>query len=97
VVIVKGFMASLNVALTVWLIPTPVAPLAGAVEITVGEVLFEAAPVVKVHGSGAKPPASDNALPARSLAPAVTVAVYVVLGARLLAGVKVAIAPALPA
>lgn len=46
------------------------------------------APVVKVHTKGA-----DNPLPAVFLAPALMVAVYVVLGARNPVGVKVAVAP----
>jgi hypothetical protein len=46
-------------------------------------------PVVKVHGFGTAPLAS--ALPNRSLAPVVTVAVYMLLARRLLAGVNVAI------
>ena len=47
-----------------------------------------AVPVVKFHTKGAA-----NALPARSFAPVVIVAVNGVLGARLLAGVKVAVVP----
>src|SRR6185369_7561820 len=39
VVIVSGSIASLKVALTVWLMPTPVAALTGTVELTAGEVL----------------------------------------------------------
>jgi hypothetical protein len=89
-------MALLKVALTAWLIPTPVAIFAGTVEVIVGGARSAAVPVVKVHGFGATPPPA-RALPARSIAPAVILAVYKVLGARLLAGVKVAIAPALPA
>src|SRR5947208_6594258 len=89
VLIVKGFIASLKVALMVWLIGTAVAPLAGTVALTVGGVVSRVAPVVKLQ---LKPVVS--ALPARSLAPVVTVAVYVVSGARALAGVKVAVNPA---
>jgi hypothetical protein len=37
-VIVAGFIATLNVALSAWLMGTPVAPLTGTVEITVGAV-----------------------------------------------------------
>jgi hypothetical protein len=44
---VAQFMASLNVALTNWLRGTPVAPLAGTVEMTVGAV--GAVTVVKVQ------------------------------------------------
>ena len=47
--IVAGFIASLKVALTTWLMGTPVAPLAGIVETTVGGVVSGAVAVVKVH------------------------------------------------
>jgi hypothetical protein len=96
VLIVDGSIASLKVALADWLIPTPVAAFAGTVKLTVGGVTSAAAPVVKVQGFGAKPPPA-SAFPARSVAPAVIVAVKVVLAARALVGVKVAMAPALPA
>ena len=70
VVIVNGSIASLNVAAIFWLMATPVAPLAGTVKLTVGVVVLEVAPVVKLQ---LKPVAS--ALPARSLEPVVIVAV----------------------
>jgi hypothetical protein len=70
VLIVAGSMPVLKVALIVWLMFTPVAVSAGAVEVTVGAVVFEAVPVVK---SQTKLLAS--ALPARSLAPVVIVAI----------------------
>src|ERR1041385_8667706 len=88
VLIVAGSIASLKVALMAWLIATPVAALAGTVELTVGGVVSRAAPVVKLQ---LKPAASG--LPARSLAPVLIVAVKVVRGARPLPGVKVAVAP----
>ena len=73
----------------VWLIATAVAPLAGTVALTIGRVVSGVAPVVKVQ-----PKLAASALPAKSLAPVVTVAVYAVRGARLAAGVKVAVTPA---
>jgi len=42
-------MALLNVAVTVVLVATPIAPDTGTVEITVGGVLFTRMPVVKLH------------------------------------------------
>src|SRR5437667_431689 len=89
VVTVKGSIASLNVALMVWLIATSVAPLAGTVKLTVGGVVSGVAPVVKLQLKFAASP-----LLAKSLAPVVIVAVYAVRGARALAGVKVAVTPA---
>src|SRR5439155_537880 len=83
VVIVKGSIASLKVALMVWLIGTAVAPLAGTVALTVGGVVSGVAPVVKLQ-----PKSVASALPARSLAPVVTVAVNVGSGARWPAGLK---------
>lgn len=73
-------MASLKVAVTFWLSGTPVAPLAGVVNVTVG------ARVVKLQ---TKSLASASC--AASSAPVVIVAVKVTLGARLLDGVKVAV------
>jgi hypothetical protein len=81
--IVVGFMASLNVAETVVLTATAVAPLAGIVETTVGETA-----VVKVHAKLAA-----NAAPAKFLAPVVIVAVYKVPVARSTDGVNVATVP----
>ena len=46
---VSGFIASLNVAASALPSATLVAPLAGTVELTVGGVVFVAAPVVKVQ------------------------------------------------
>src|ERR1043166_2898635 len=82
VLIVNGSIASLKVALMVWLIATAEAPLAGTVELTAGGVVSRVAPVVKLQLKSVA-----SALPARSLAPVVTLAVYVVRGARALAGV----------
>lgn len=67
---VEESIALSKVALTEASIPTPTAPFAGFVEVTVGAVVSVVVPVVKVH---TKLPA--NALPDRSLAPVVTVAV----------------------
>src|SRR6266571_899578 len=89
VLMVKGSIASLKVALMAWLIATAVAPLAGTVTLTVGGVVSGVAAVVKLQ-----PKSAASALPARSLAPVVIVAVNVVRGARALAGVKVAVTPA---
>jgi hypothetical protein len=81
--IVAGFMASLNVAEIVVLAATPVAPLTGTVETTVG-----AAAVVKVQTKLAASPA-----PVRFLAPVVIVAVNTVLVASVVVGVNVAVVP----
>ena len=70
VVIVNGSIASLKVAAIPWLIGTPVAAFAGSVELTVGAVMSGVAPVAKLHTKSLA-----NALPARSLAPVVIVAV----------------------
>src|SRR6185369_4775570 len=88
VLIVRGSIASLKVALMVWLTGTAVAPSSGTVELTAGGVVSGVAPVVKLQ-----PKLVESALPARSMAPVVTVAVYVVRDARSLAGVKVAVTP----
>src|ERR1041385_972754 len=88
VLIVEGSIASLKVVLMLWLIATPVAALAGSVELTVGRVVSGAAPVVKLH-----PKLLSSRLPARSFAPVVIVAVNVVRGARSAAGLKVAVVP----
>jgi hypothetical protein len=42
-------IASLNVAIIAVFIATPVAPLAGVVELTVGSVVSVEVPVVKLH------------------------------------------------
>jgi len=70
VVMVSGSIASLKVALTLWLMPTAVAALTGTVELTVGGVTSAVAPVVKLQTK-----LVTSALPARSLAAVVIVAV----------------------
>ncbi len=85
---VEAFMALLKVAATVWLRGTPVAPFAGIVEITVGLVVSGASPVVKVHTK-----LLVKAVPARSLAPVVSVAVYNVLARSGTGAVNVATDP----
>jgi len=82
-VIVAAFIASLKVAEILVLVGTPVAPFAGLVEVTVGMLA-----VVKVQTK-----LLASALPAGSLAPVVIVPVNLMLGARLLAGVNVAVVP----
>ena len=85
--IVAGFIASLKVALTAWLVATPVTPLGvGTVEITVGAV--GAGTVRKFQ---AKLLAMGS--PCVSKAPVVIVAVYKVLVASGLDGVKIATKP----
>ena len=86
--IVMGFIASLKVADTLWLVGTPTALLTGFVEIIVGGV-GGAGFVLNVQTKGKVSP-----LPARFWAPVVIVAVYTVLKARTAAGEKVAVAPA---
>src|SRR5437867_1667048 len=89
VLIVNGSIASLKVTLMVWLIGTAVAPLAGTVALTVGRVVSGVAPVVRLQLKS-----EASALPARSLAPMVAVAVWTALGASVLTGLKVAVTPA---
>src|SRR5438876_7304310 len=72
VLIVNGSIASLKVALMVWLIGTAAAALTGRVALTVGRVVSGAAPVIKLQ-----PKSVASALPAKSLAPIVILAVYV--------------------
>ena len=84
--IVVGLMASLRVAAIFWLSGTPVALLAGFVEMTVGAV--GAGTVLKLQ---TKLLASGS--PCRSVTPALTVAVYRVLGRSNADGVKMAPAP----
>src|SRR5439155_25131625 len=88
-VMVTGAIASLKVAAMFAVMPTRVAVMGGTVALTVGRVVLGVAPVVKLQ---LKPVGS--ALPARSLAPVVIVAVKVALGARVLTGLKVAVTPA---
>jgi hypothetical protein len=72
VLIVVAFIALLKVAVTICATGTPVAPFAGTAAMTVGAA-FEPAAVVKFHGLGTAP--AINALPLRSLAAFVIVAV----------------------
>ena len=88
VLIVDASIASLNVLAICPLRPTPLAVLAGTVALTVGAVVSGATPVVKLQTKSAA-----SALPARSLAPGLILAVYTVLGARFAAGAKVAVTP----
>src|SRR6266566_2764969 len=89
VLIVKGSIALLKAAAIFWLTGTPVAPLAGTVELTTGRVVSGVTPVVKLQLKLAA-----SVLPVRLVAPVVIVAVYTVRGARKLVGVKVAVTPA---
>jgi hypothetical protein len=93
-VIESGFMALSKVALTVELTSTLMAPLTGEVETIVGFVVTGAVPVVKLQESG-RPPVAVSALPERSVAADVIVAVYTVLADRAGFGVKVAVFPTL--
>ena len=68
--IVEGSIASLKVALMLWLIATPVAALPGTVELTVGRVVSAVAPLVKLQAK-----LLASALPNLSRAPVVIVAV----------------------
>ena len=94
-VVIRVKLAVVNVALVIGLekvadieefSATPVATLAGAVADTVGGVVSGTAPVVKFQVKLAA-----NGLPAESFAPVVMVAVYGVLAARGVEGVKVAV------
>lgn len=80
-------IGSLNVAVKVVFVATLEARSAGVVESTVG-----APAVVNVQGLGIT--LAARPLPARSLAPVVTVAMYAVLGSRAAVGVNVAVAVA---
>jgi len=80
-VIVATSIASLNVAEIAVLTATPVAPLAGTVETTVGGTA-----AVKVHTK-----LDASAAPVRSLAPVVIVAAYEAPVARTADGVNVAV------
>src|SRR5882672_6318273 len=81
---VAVFMASLKLAVMTASEHTPVAPLGGVTEITVGGWLHPLAAVAKLHTKSLASP-----LPNRSLTPVVRVAVKSVLIARGLDGVKV--------
>src|SRR2546425_3622757 len=89
VLIVEAVIASLNVAVTFVPTATPVAPLAGAVPVTVGGVVSAAAAVVKVQVLS-----RTSALPARSFTPGpspLTVPRKVVEAARLPGGGSAAV------
>jgi hypothetical protein len=88
VVNVESVIASENVADTEALGATPLAPLAGEVEVTVGGVVSGAAAVVKRQVKLA-----PSALPAESVTLDATTAVYCVLGARAAEGVNLAVLP----
>ena len=88
VVIVKGSINSLKVAVGFLLMGRSVAPFTAPVELTVGAVVSAVEPVVQLTEKSLA-----SALPARSFAPVVIVTVYSVLAARLLAGVNVAVTP----
>ena len=83
VLIVAASIGTLNVAVTVVPLATPVAPFNGVVEITVG-----GGAVVKVHTKLAA-----SGAPAGSLAPVVIVAVNKVLLGSTAVGVNVAVVP----
>src|SRR3989339_1905451 len=85
VLMVEDCITSLNVAVMILLIATPVAPLTGLVEMTVGAIK---SPVLKPQVWS-----KAIALPAKSLTPVVILAVYVVESDRLLDGVNVAVVP----
>ena len=85
VLMVEDCIASLNVAVMLLLIATPVAPLAGLVEMTVGWIVST---VVKLHVKS-----EAIALPAKFLTPVVIRAVYIVLKPRFADGVNVAVVP----
>jgi hypothetical protein len=91
-VIVTGSIAVLNVAFTALLSSTLMSVSAGLVSVIVGAVVFGPAAVVKFQGLGLAP--ATKALPLRSLAAVVTVAVNCVFGARFAVGVNVAAEPA---
>jgi hypothetical protein len=84
-VTVAGLSGSLKVAIITAFTETLVAASAGTVVVTVGGVMSGAAPVVNDHTYP-----SSNALPARSSAPVVIVAVKVVLGNKSASGLNVA-------
>jgi hypothetical protein len=86
VVIVAGSIASLKVAIGLLLMATFVVVSAGELELTVGAVVSVVVPVVKVHTL-----LTGNGLPARSFIPVVILALYEVLIARSLVGLKIAV------
>ena len=87
-VIVVASIVLLKLAAIFWFRGTPTAASAGSVELTTGGVITTVAPVVKYHTTF-----DTSALPARSRAPVVRVAVYSVLDTRILAGENRAVVP----
>ena len=81
-------MTSLKTTTGLLLRVTSVTLFTGDVELTVGMVVSEAIPVVKVQTL-----LFARALSARSIAPVLIVAVYKVLAAKVLDGLKVAVVP----
>jgi hypothetical protein len=71
-----------------WLVATFTATLAGFVKLTVGAVVSFVVPVVKLHTYG-----WPNGTPARSDASSLTLAVYVVFGARAVSDLKIEVLP----
>jgi hypothetical protein len=88
VVSVELFIASENVADREELSATPTAPFCGEIADTVGGVVSGTAPVVKFQMYGV-----DKALPAKSSAAVVMVAVYCVFDARGADGIRVTVSP----
>jgi hypothetical protein len=87
---VSGAMALLKLALTTWLSGTVVALARGEVRVIVGPVVTVDVPTVKLQKSGR--PVDASALPERSVAAVVMVAVYTP-AARAAVGVKVSVFP----
>ena len=85
---VNGSIASLNTTVGFILRATPVAELAGTVELTVGAVISGAAPVVNDQTL-----ALAKALWAKSVTPVEIVTVNSVFAARVLNGLNVAVVP----
>ncbi len=89
VVMLEGFIASLNVATTLEEAETPVAPEAGVVDTTVGGVVSEGVPAtVNVHVL-----AVTKWLPATSVTAVDIVAVYWIPAAKFVEGLSVAVVP----
>ena len=88
--IVVGFMASLKVTATAIVGATLVAPLAGLTEVTVGRVVSEPVPVLKVEVKFVAKALPAISLTRGSAVPPLTVRVKVVDDARVEEGVNVA-------
>jgi hypothetical protein len=87
---VSGFMAVLKVALTAWLSGTLVAVSRGEVRVMYGPEGAAVVPTVKLQESG-RPPVDVSALPERSVAAFVIVAVYIPAARAVPVGVKVSV------